>query len=498
MRIKIALSALAALLLILLCGCQPTPESAIVVSKNDGALEAALEVTAQTPAQAPAEVTAAPREAEIYTESFTNTDGNITFDVELETPVAEAKLPVLRVTPKAIPAETARHVAEVLFGDAAFYEYSETRTRGELEELILSLRHLLADPSAMEARYGAMKDDAAAWIEAEIAGYEAEYAAAPASGEAVPCAWEFHPHDWYVKPGWAVPVINDPEEMGDTVSQYIIAETERDGLPYLFVVCNREAEDYRFHGIACQVYNNTTDRAVYASREPTQADMDKAGDEARALLDEMDLGDWVIDSCAATDLPPGNSWSIVVKACPVYNGVKAVHLQQMGYLDKYDAYASNYFFEEMTFTFGDEGRLVGFALQSPLEVVETVNDNVAVLSFEEVMEAAKSRLRMTALTSDPYALEQFYNMLMFYPAAAVTVHIDQAELGLVRTRIKDNAEDFYLLPAYVFRAYYEIFDKNGQLLADSREFFTLDAAETQELIVVNAVDGSVINTSLGY
>ena len=497
MKTKSVLAALAALVFVILCGCQPTPESAVVVSKNDGALEAALEATA-VPAATPEEVLTAPQASGTYTDSFTNTDGDITFEVELDIPVSETKLPVLRVTPKTITVETAKHVAEVLFGGADIYEYSETRTRGELEELILSLRRQLDDEEAMERQYGVMKDAIAANLENEIAEYEKEYAVAPESEEKTPCDWEFHPHDWYVQSGWAVPVIYDPAEIGDTVSQYIAAETERDGLPYLFVVCNREAEDYRFHGIACQVYNNTTGKPIYAAEEPTQADMDKARAEAQALLDAMDLGDWVIDSCAATDLPPGANWSIVVKACPVHNGVKSVYLQQMGYLDKYDAYASNYYFEEMTFTFGKEGCLVSFKYQSPMEVVETVNDNVAILSFEEAMETVKSRLQMTTLTSDPYGLERFYNMLMFYPASDMTVHVEQAELGLVRTRIKDNAEDFYLLPAYVFRAYYELFDKNGEFIVDSREFMSLDAVTMGDLIVVNAVDGSVINTELGY
>ncbi len=73
----------------------------------------------------------------------------------------------------------------------------------------------------------------------------------------------------------------------------------------------------------------------------------------------------------------------------------------------------------------------------------------------------------------------------------------QAELGLVRTRVKDNATDFYLLPAYTFRASYTLYDQNGALVFDSK-IFEQTGLGAKELLVVNAVDGSVINTELGY
>ena len=99
---------------------------------------------------------------------------------------------------------------------------------------------------------------------------------------------------------------------------------------------------------------------------------------------------------------------------------------------------------------------------------------------------------MSVLNTDPDSFE------IFYPTTArKEVDVYQAELGLTRTRVKDNATDFYLLPAYTFRASYSLYDKNGQLLLDSNDLEprTLYASE---LLVVSALDGSVINTELGY
>ena len=495
MRTKIGPAVLSAMFFVFVCGCQAAPDSTAVTSKNDGAFEAALEAAADVQTEAAEDDPVSIQEPVTYTDSFTNTDGDITYQVELDIPAVTTSMPVLRVTPKTITAECAQHVAEVLFGDADIYEYSEIRSKAELEDMILSLRQLLADQDAMEEKYGAMKDEMAEQIEAEITKYEDEYAAAPETAETSLCSWEFHPRSWYVAADdRGVPVAIDQTMIGDNKSQYIVATSERDGFPYIYAVCNREEDDYRMHTIACAI-----NEAIDSSQIPTEAEIEAAQDEAEDLLTAMDLGQWVIDSCVTESTPsmPGSdAYSIVVTACPVYDGVKVSHQQQMAFLNTADAYASNYYYEEMVFTFSG-GHLVSFKYISPMDVTEVVNENVAILSFEEAMEICKGRLQMNTLTAEPYALGRFYQMVMFYPSADMNVDVYQAELGLARTRIKDNATDFYLLPAYTFRASYSLYDKNGQLLLDSSDLEprTLYASE---LLVVNAVDGSVINTELGY
>lgn len=453
MRTGIGLAILSALLLVMACGCQAAPEESAVASKNDGTFEAALEAAAPEPAKADNEQAAEPV---TYTDSFTNTDGDITYQVELDTPAVTSSMPVLRVRPKTITAECAKHVAEVLFGDADVYEYSENRSKSET---------------------------------------------APETADANLCGWEFHPRSWYVaEDDRAVPVAIDQSIIGDNDSRYIVATSERDGLPYIFAVCNREKDDYRMHSIACEINWELMDEAlVYSAQTPTAAETAAAQAEAAALLEALDLGQWAIDSCTAETTPsmPGSdAHTIVITACPVYNDVKVSHQQQMAFLNTSDAYASNYYYEEMVFTFSG-GYLVSFKYTSPMDVAEVVNENVAILSFEEAMEICKSRLRMNTLTANPYALERFYQMVMFYPSADMNVNVYQAELGLVRTRVRDNATDFYLLPAYTFRASYTLYDQKGQLLLDSNDLEprTLYAGE---LLVINAVDGSVINTELGY
>ena len=439
MKTKIVLAALAALVLILLCGCQPTPDSAVVASKNDGALEAALEVAAATPSEVPEDMPAPNHLGEVYTDTFTNTDGDITFNVELERPEDTAAMPVLRIRPKTITPDFARRAAEALFGDADIYTYSE-ETASVTEKL---------------------------------------------------CDFAFHPYneEWYRS--------FDPEYTGDFKTQYLFAASERDGLPYLFTVRERDEANYREHIITCKVNTDLLEPGVKIAfaREPSEEEIEAARAEAQALLDAMEPEHWVIDSCEAEDDPFGY-YTIVATACPVYNGVKVTHQQQLSGLELFDAYASNVRYEEAVFTFGAGGRLSSFEYTSPMEVVEEVNENVAYLSFEEAVDIGRTRLRMSVLKATLYGSERFYGADIFYTnAASRVVNIFQAELGLTRTRIKDNATDFYLLPAYTFRATYTLYDRGGNLLVDSNDIWP---SPTRELVVVNAVDGSVINTELGY
>jgi len=490
MRTRIGLAVLSAMFFVFVCGCQAAPDSTAVTSKNNGAFEAALEAAADVQTEAEDDPVSI-QEPVTYTDSFTNTDGDITYQVGLNIPAITSAMPVLRVTPKTITAECAQHVAEVLFGDADIYDHSGTFSKAELEELILSLRQRLSDQDEMETHFGPMKDEVAEQMEAAISKYEAEYAEAPETTEERLCGWEFHPRSWYYDQAWVNE--DDPETISLNKSQFIVATSERDGLPYLYTVCNREESDYRIHSITCEMnWELMEEDLIYSTQEPTEAEIAEAQTEAEAILDALDLGQWVIDSCVMQEVgsPFGYSkYSIIVTACPVYYGVKVPHLQLKN-LRSDDAYASNYAYEEMSFTFSG-GNLVRFYYNSPLDVVEVVNENVAILSFEEAMGICRNQMQMSVLSTDPDSFE------LFYPASArEEVDVYQAELGLTRTRVKDNATDFYLLPAYTFRASYTLYDQNGSLLIDSNDL--LGTMFTSEMLVINALDGSIINTELGY
>ena len=143
-----SLAALAALVL-LLGGCQATPERGVVTSKNDGAFESALESTAP-----PASAAGQEAEGGVYTDSFENAAGDVSVRVELTEPEAAGAAPVLQVRPMAFTGQQAEQIARALFGDGPVYEYTEQMTRGEIEQTILEIRQFIGDWDTMVYYYG--------------------------------------------------------------------------------------------------------------------------------------------------------------------------------------------------------------------------------------------------------------------------------------------------------------------------------------------------------
>lgn len=128
------------------------------------------------------------------------------------------------------------------------------------------------------------------------------------------------------------------------------------------------------------------------------------------------------------------------------------------------------------------GILTHCQIESPMDVVNVLNSDVQILEFEEIMQKAVSYLEMSDSTDD-------LHMIYTVNSARSEAIVDEVEFGLVRTRIKNNEEDFYLVPAYTLRGIYRYYDQSESVIHESEEY---------TFVTVNAVDGSIINTQLGY
>jgi hypothetical protein len=228
---------------------------------------------------------------------------------------------------------------------------------------------------------------------------------------------------------------------------------------------------------------------MYSTEEPSEEDIKSAITKAEELLVQMDIGEWAIVSSGVVtwgDYDSGkNVYKIELYATPIYNGVEVTRQQQLLNLKSEDAYASNYYYEEIQFTFSGE-RLVEFQYTAPLEVVDEINSNVEVLPFDEVINSLKAQMRL--------------NSAYYYLGAdKVDVAVDEVELGLSRIRIKNNESDFYLVPTYTFYGHAATYDQSGEpiIIYDAQGNPTTEGLDVQ-LATINAVDGSVINVELGY
>ena len=85
----------------------------------------------------------------------------------------------------------------------------------------------------------------------------------------------------------------------------------------------------------------------------------------------------------------------------------------------------------------DDTGIVQFWGFSPTRVAETVNDNVEMLSFDEIFEKFKKDIFYSSVWS--------YNGL-----EKVDIDIDRIVFGMIRVPVKDNPNAYYMLPAWQF------------------------------------------------
>ncbi len=474
-------------LLFALSGCQRTPAQAVVASKNDGTFEAALH-SAVSPTLAPApaaEAAAAPTAAPVvHTDSFMNAAGDISIDMALTEPAA-GPMPVLQARPLEFTGQQAESIARALFGDGPIYEYTQEMTKAQIEQAILADRQFISDWDGMLAYYGgdeamaqAVKED----FEGRIAALEAAWEAASDDVEPAPCAWEFHSQDYYQSPEMAA-------SFQDEGHRYIMASATLDGIPWTFSVCNREGTDYRIHNIAAFPDERTADQEQTASGGPG---MDAGAMKAWALAtaEKMDMGSWALvsdEAAEAVGFGGGEDWYKVILT-RTYEGAQAAPFSDAPAAD--EQYAPSYGGENMLFEFY-KGHFAAFWYSSATQAVSTVNAGVPLLPFADVLDRAKEQMKMVTMDN------------ILYGGDDVRIAADTVELGLVSTPMKDNATDFYLVPAYIFYGTAAAHEPDGsvsmiQWMDNTGSVAGEEPAESKVLLaVINAVDGTAMAARMG-
>lgn len=128
---------------------------------------------------------------------------------------------------------------------------------------------------------------------------------------------------------------------------------------------------------------------------------------------------------------------------------------ELGCLDTFP-----YPYERMEFTISDLG-IENFYWDSPMDIGNTQAENVNLLPYRDIMEIFKNQILLK------YADEE----------TASKVHIVQIRFGLMRVKDKDDPNSFTMLPAW--------------------DFLSNDSG-LMSILTINAIDGSILNRSLGY
>lgn len=472
-----------------LCGCQRAPNNEFVASKNDGSFDInAVQSATEPPDMHPSTGTNSDSvgtgitQVIQYTDAFLSTDGTVEFSFKINEVVNTVPMPVVEVVPHFITEEDSERVARILLGDANFFEAEPRFAANYSKEEI----------QAKLSRWTAYAGDEGV-VDKYIKEYTVLMETASLECPHTPCEWIFKNATYYYDGTNGT----DFDALANDNSE-IRASAKVDEIPYLFIASTRNKTDYKLNNIYAYPYDglspSSIDYRIFESqlcqtKEPNDGVVSSVKMQAAEMLEQMGLGQWEIDQCYVnvnTDYGTPE-YKICIRAVPVFENVAAVRKAQLTNLKSEAVYASNYYLTDAQFEFNVNGDLVYFSMDSPVDVKSVINGNVKTIDFQELIQLAKEKF----LLSDYYEYDTLLLIDSHSEELGCNVEICGFDYGLTRVKVPNTDESYYYVPAITFKGKIWFYGKeSGNIFEISGDYDT-----TLPLLILNAVDGTVINST---
>ena len=304
----------------------------------------------------------------------------------------------------------------------------------------------------------------------QIESLKASYQKAPDDDERKKTDWAFHPLSYYDD--------DSMENNGDTSNtdktQTLKVQGESDGQKAYVSASNRETADYQLHSL--MFYWNDEEEGWMAggSSSVNQEEAIRITDEKlKALVD----GKWKVNTVWSN----GNQWHI--QYVPVINELPCLY-SDINYTSD-DAYAANLEYEQIDFTLTDD-KIVAVEWESPMEITSTDSQPAEMLPFDDIYTAFKNYMQVKCtMTSLGMASDDEMEDETTAETEKVCANVNDIRQMYCRVKVKNSDQAFEYVPVYVFSGYAS--------QGDYKEDWWVN-----HFCVVNATDGTIINTWLGY
>lgn len=477
-------------ILLMLAGCQESPATDIISSKNDGSFNSNAIISAEdvNPSNDSGNVS--------FSRNFSSTDESVHFNIAINQTIQTTQMPIVQVSSHFLTEEDAKRVATALFPDATFYEAEppsdEKLSKNEINAKI-NRWSKYTNINSLKSIYGDTYTDLALnkfsnAIKIFIENYTKMYETAPENISHVPAEWRMRKTLEYLLSQEELNGV-DMSDSNDEVSvQFVV-----DNIPYYFTAATRNKNDFKVNMISVFISAgmgpvNLDERIFYSdltrTAEPTQANIDMVKSQAERMLSEMNLGKWEIDECFVESQTYGDAteYTIFVNAVPVLNNVPVLRHTQLSSLKNQDGYAAEQYYTDANFAFSADGKLLSFNLFTPLETQNVVNENVKVMDITSLLEKAQKALSLT----DSYAYGFGNRLPLVEENVQCTVSILDLEYGLSRIKAQGEDDAYYYVPSIILKGTAEyVGSESGNV------FYT--STEPERILCINAVDGTIIN-----
>ena len=527
MRRTIAITLMGAICLLLFAGCQATPKKPAVAGKD---LEQmlALATSEQEIAGSLEERLDVPKRYESQVED-TKGKFKITIDADIILPKTD-RIPLVRVEGRPFDQQTVDKAIAALFDDGKLYETESLnrQTKSEISEMLIELKQKkieleqqglkLSYPSSseddeepIEENHGDSSMDVAAtemnqldMVMETIKLLEEEQKRAPIEKELVESTGALKAQD--ITAG--MPEEEKKEYKGKLFEIADVGQLNpAGGMRSIFVVNNEKSNHYSME------YNNRRDFekgfGSYFAEDmwrnemtfgggPAMADslsfpamtIEQAQDIAEDFLEKIGI-DYLV--CERWDKVIGGSNTEYAGGIPMGNLIKAYRLQYVRQVEGVpvtytniettsgdgDRIFRNWDYESMTLIVDDSG-IVGVSWNAPYNLMDTITDNTTMLPFSRIRDVFEKMI----IISNSYYTE----------GLGADMNIIEVRLGLMRIFEHNKLTTGLLIPVWDFfgtlTTYYE--DDEGQ----RRSFTHGDTGQTW--LTINAIDGTIIDRSIGY
>ena len=489
---------------ILLSACQITPEQEIVKNKNRGLFEDLSRVSAKGPYIVP----------ERLTDSIEGRDGITEFyiDAGIDFP-KDKKIPIVEIAPREIDIELVEKMADVFMNGLALYKpLFMQATKDEIENFIIQTYGQIAlsddqQKAENESSYllKSLKEliknapEEKELIEAKIEfspskNYEAQYIY-------MANTYEFSEQE--NKDSFVQELLDKYENKRQIMLQAFY-DTETSMFINAYNYSSKTTNESKIH-----FYRQSTSdmlmvlsseesaklAAINESESITEDENIDAGKIATSVLERLEISNMGI-----TDIEYSNDMAIIIFQ-PKYSDVQTDDMITDMYGEDYEQMkeimesAVNPFYKkeniEVKIT---DGRIISFMWENPSETVRVINGNAALMEFEEIAGIIKTQLPIIC------NVNQYDDIYMSGDNTAygsenitgVNISVSEIKFCMVRIAVKNKRGIYNMVPAWKCSGSETVTVKNtrGEMVSTTNE--------DVEFITVNAIDGSIIDLSLGY
>ena len=488
-------------MVIAIAGCQSTPDKPVVIQKDMEQMIEKAQMTAtadETPDMTIKECAGAPD-----TFVFESTEGNFTVSANAPVFVPESEgMPIINVRSTVFSQEMVDKYWNALVGERPMWEWSDQPTKGDLEQMIINQRQMMAETEDEGNDIQGYEDI--------IAELERLYQSAPETSDVAPATSQLKE-----KINWD-PVLGTIDtryegtngssvksrtELSNTDEWIFLSarnpwtgeegSIKSDTLPASMRFEAPAIENCYFNQVAIDE-NTKLDASVSALLKMTPTE---AKQKVEDFLNETDTPMKVYSMKLISDADEATGKQAqhyayefncvrmlengLTVSAPAY-GVMSCYMPP-GYLPKSaePAFSSSWTYENFMLQLDDDGFFqIGWL--APIDILDSEVENCEMLPFEDIKAVFE---KMIFVSYEPN-IQNGYSM---------TCDISQLRLEMMRVRKQNtdpNALDGLLIPVWNFYGEISIYSDNGEKVGGF--------SDGSNILTINAIDGSVIDISKGY